>query len=181
MMLLRVLIYSFVSLFLISCGGSTSTTSEAKVIEDIPFAKAETAKEYADIVLRAIKTNRGKTLITEFEKGAAINLVKLNRIVSMYGTGIGGRSDWKFNDFHEMSGSSDQTEGFDFAWLDPKGRLGIQIYILPKHDGTKFYLDRIDFRSRLDVIDSVSFPSGDDIDDYKKIDFDWEAAAKNKK
>lgn len=164
-----------------SCGGSDSSTKEAKVIEDLPFASVETAKEYADTVLKAIKTSRGKTLVSEFADGTAINQVKLNRIVSMYGTGIGGRRDWKFNDFHVMSGSTDQTEGFDFAWLDPKGRLGIQMYILPKHDGNKFYLDRIDFRSRLDVIESVSFPTGEDIDDYKKIDFDWEKAAKKNK
>lgn len=179
-MLFRALFFILVSFAFSSCGGSGSTSDETKVIEDLPFAKVETAKEYSDLVLKAIKTNRGKVLYTEFESGVAINQVKFNRIVSMFSTGIGGRKDWKYYDFHQLSGSTDQTAGFDYAWLDPKGRLGIQLFIKPKHDGTKFYIDHIDFRSRIDVIDSVSFPTGEEIDDYKKVSYDWDEDAKKK-
>ena len=165
-----------VSLFLIfqSCGGSSATgVSGVKEVADLPFASATSAKEYADIVLKSIRTNRDKPLQNQFKTGEPINFVKLKRLVNMYSTGIGGRDDWDYFDFFELSESKDQTKGFDFAWLDQKGRLGLQIFIKPQKDGDQFYIDQIEFRSRLEVIESVSFPSGKELDDYKKINYDW--------
>jgi len=170
----HILAFCALSISLSSCGGGQSSTeSSNKQIADLPFQSAETAKEYADIVLKSIRTNREKPLHDQFQTGTAVNLVKLKRLIGMYSTGIGGR-EWEFHDFHDLSGSSDQSQGFDYAWLDLKGRLGIQIYILPKHDGEKYYIDQLDFQSRLDVMDSVTFPSGDDIAEYKKINYDWD-------
>jgi hypothetical protein len=164
-----------------ACGSSDSSGSQVVLIEDLPFVNATDAKHYADLVIKAVRTNRSKPIADEFAPDAAINLVKFNRLVMMYSTGIGGRKDWEYYDFHELSGSSDQTVGFDYGWLDPKGRLGLQIYVRPKHNGTKFYIDHLEFRSRIDVIDSAAFPDGDEIDDYKKVKFDWDEAAKSKK
>ena len=163
----------FSSFLILSCGSQGGNDRSKLVIEDLPFDEAETAKDYADLVLKAIKTNREKPVKNEFAVDAPLNLVKLNRIVGMYATGIGGRSDWDFHDFHELSGSTDQSQGFDYAWLDQKGRLGIQIFIMPKHDGKEYYIDKLEFRSRLEVMESVSFPTGEDIEDYKKINYDW--------
>ena len=157
-----------------SCGGSGTTGADGvKEVADLPFRSATSAKEYAEMVLRSIKTNRDKPLQNQFKSGETVNFVKLKRLVSMYGSGIGGRDDWEFHDFYELSEDTDETKGFDYAWLDQKGRLGIQIYILPKKDGDAYYIDQLDFRSRLDVIESVNFPSGQEIDDYKKINYDW--------
>ena len=157
-----------------SCGGGQSSSDSSDMaVADLPFQTAETAKEYADIVLKSIRTSREKPLHNQFKDGTPVNLVKLKRLIGMYSTGIGGR-EWEFHDFHDLSGSTDQSQGFDYAWLDLKGRLGIQIFILPKHDGTKYYIDQLDFQSRLDVMDSVTFPSGEDIVEYKKINYDWE-------
>ncbi len=163
----------FAVLFFSSCGGSSSGGGNVE-IADLPFESAQTAKAYSDIVLKSIRTNREKPLQGQFKEGTAVNLVKLNRIVGMYSTAIGGRDDWDYFDFHDLSGSTDQSQGFDYAWLDQKGRLGLQIFVLTKHDGTNYYIDKLDFQSRLDVIESVSFPAGDNIDDYKKIDYNWE-------
>lgn len=163
----------FSTFLILSCGSNGGNDNSKAVIEDLPFTEAETAKEYADLVLKAIRTNREKPIKNEFAKDAPLNLVKLNRIVGMYATGVGGRKDWDFHDFHVLSGSTDQSQGFDYAWLDQKGRLGIQIFIQPKHDGQTYYIDKLDFRSRLDVMESVSFPLGEDIEEYKKISYDW--------
>lgn len=155
-----------------SCGGE-GKEAKKMVIEDLPFNKAESAKEYADLVLKAIKTSREKPLKDEFGPEKAVNIVQLNRIVSMYSSGIGGRKDWDFHDFHELSKSTDQSQGFDYAWLDQKGRLGIQIFIKPAHDGKAYHIESMDFRSRLDVMESVTFPTGESIENYKKINYDW--------
>lgn len=181
MMILKNTVLLVVAIIILGCGNSDSGGSSMMLIEDLPFANATDAKQYADLVIKAIRTNRSKPIADEFASDAAINLVKFNRLVSMYSTGIGGRNDWEYYDFHELSGSSDQTVGFDYGWLDPKGRLGLQIYVRPKHNGTKFYIDHLEFRSRIDVIDSAAFPDGTEIADYKKIQFDWDAAAKKKK
>ncbi len=163
------------SLILISCGGSDSTTAnKVTTIEDLPFAQAPDAKAYADLILKAIKTNREKPIKEEFVPQTPVNIVQLNRIVGMYSTAIGGK-DWEFHDFHILSESDDLTKGFDYAWLDKKGRLGLQIYVLPKEVDGRFYIEKLDFQSRLDVIDSVTFPAGTGIEDYKKIDYDWAA------
>ena len=157
-----------------ACGGSgTSGNSGVKEVADLPFSSATSAKEYAEIVLKSIKTNRDKPLQNQFKPGEAINLAKLKRLVNMYSTGIGGRDDWEYHDFFELSENEDESKGFDYAWLDQKGKLGMQIFILAKKDGESYYIDDLDFRSRIDVIDSVNFPSGQDIDDYKKINYDW--------
>lgn len=168
----RSVLFICLAFLIASCGGS-GEKSQPKVIGDLPFAQAKDAKAYADVVLRAIKTNRGKILAEQFASDVPLNKVKFNRLVSMYGSGIGGR-EWEAFDFHELSKSSDQSKGFDYAWLDQKGRLGLQIYILPKHNGDNFELEKIEFRSRLKVMESVGFPSGEEIDEYKKVDYDWE-------
>ena len=157
-----------------SCGSSGAAGADGvKEVADLQFTSATSAKEYAEIVLKSIRTNRDKPLQNQFKTGQAVNFVKLKRLVNMYSTGIGGRDDWEFHDFFELSKNTDESKGFDYAWLDQKGRLGMQIFIQPIKEGNSYYIDKLDFRSRLDVIDSVNFPSGQDIDDYKKINYDW--------
>ena len=160
------------SLFLFSCGNDDSGNRQMN-IQDLPYHRAVDAKTYADLILKTIRTNRDRPLAREFAHGTPLNRVQLNRIVGMYSTGIGGRKDWQYYDFYELGDKTDQTGGFDYAWLDPKGRLGIQIFILPKLEGERFVLDKIEFRSRIDVMESVAFPGGP-IDDYKKINYDWD-------
>ena len=125
------------------------------------------------MILKTIRTNRDKPLSKEFAEGTPLNRVQLNRIVGMYSTGIGGRDDWEYYDFFELNNNKDESNGFDYAWLDPKGRLGIQIYILPKQVEDRYFIEKLEFRSRIEVMESVAFPGGE-IDDYKKIDYDWD-------
>jgi len=46
-----------------ACKDSSDTGK--KVIDDLPFAKAETAKAYADLILKSIRTNRDKPIYQE--------------------------------------------------------------------------------------------------------------------
>ena len=162
-------------LALMACGGSKK--EEFKYIEDLPFHKAEDAKAYADLILKSIRTNRELPIWQEFIDNDQISKDTLGMFVGMYSTGIGGRSDWEFIDVYGDSESKDGSKGFDYAWLDPSGRLGMQIKILPKGTANGFDLDRIEFRSRLDVVDSRAFPGGI-INDYEKLEYDWEAKMK---
>lgn len=167
----KALFFAFLAITLISCGGS-SDTAKNKSIDDLPFATTTDAKVYSDLILRSIKTNRDKPLFSELATKTAADASKLNKIVAMYSTGIGGR-DWDFYDIHELSGSDNDTEGFDYAWLDQRGRLGLQIRIIPVAKEKGFALDKIEFRSRIEIMESVAIPGGDTIDDYKKIEYEW--------
>ena len=160
---------------LTSCGGSKS--EEYKYIDDLPFHKAEDAKAYSDLILKSIRTNREFPIWQEFVERSSVNQDTLGMFVGMYSTGIGGRNDWEFIDVYADSESKNIAGGFNYAWLDPSGRLGMQIKIVPKGTAKGFDLDRIEFRSRLDVVESRAFPGGV-ISDYEKLDYDWEAKMK---
>ena len=161
------------ALFLISCGNKDASAKRINSIPDLPFHKAKDAKEYADLILKCVITNREKPLASQFTDLSAIDLRELEKFVSMYSTGIGGRSDWEKFDIYALSDTKNLSKGFDYAWLEPKGRLGIQIYILPKLDKSgRFSLHEIEFRSRIDVMQSMGFPHGP-INDYKKLNFNW--------
>ena len=162
-------------LTLIACGGSKK--EEFKYIEDLPFHKAEDAKAYADLILKSIRTNRELPIWQEFVNNDQISQDTLGMFVGMYSTGIGGRSDWEFIDVYGDSESKNADNGFSYAWLDPSGRLGMQVKIVPKGTANGFDLERLEFRSRLDVVDSRAFPGGV-INDYEKLDYDWEAKMK---
>ena len=157
-------------LFLISCG---SSNQRRPLIKDLPFGKAKDAKEYADVVLKSIKSNRDKPLVFEMKNPDAINHYQLKRFVGMYSTAMIGRDDWQEYDIYAQSKNKDQSNGFDYAWLEPKGRLGLQIYILPKQrEKGEYYIEKLEFRSRIDVMESGGFPDGE-ISNYKKLDFNW--------
>ena len=162
-------------LFLMSCSGSGEKTY--KYIDDLPFNQAQDAKEYADIVLKSIRTNRDFPIWQEFTNTYQFTADTLKMWVSMYSTGIGGRDDWQFIDVYADSETKDMSNGFNYAWLDPSDRLAMQIKIVPKGTADGFDLERIEFRSRLDVVHSRAFPGGI-IDDYEKLDYDWEAKMK---
>lgn len=160
------------TLFLMSCGDSASDSGR-KTYKDLPFEKANTAKEYADLILHSIRTNRDKPIAQEFTDNKNVDEFQLRRLVGMYSTGITGRTDWDEFDLHELSKAKDFSNGFDYAWLEPKGRLGMQIYIKPvKGDNGRFTLEKLEFRSRIEVMESKAFPGGP-IDNYKKLDFNW--------
>lgn len=166
------IIISVLCLLFASCQASLNNPREL-VISDLPFHKASNAKEYADFVLKAIRTNRDIPINQEFELAEiSVNGDRLNEVIGMYSTGIGGRDDWNFYDIHSEAASLKGIKGFDYAWLDPKGRLGIQIYIQPVSTENGFALELLELRSRLSVMDSEAFPGGE-ISDYKKIDYDW--------
>lgn len=159
-------------MLLMSCGGGSGSSRQLRVV-DLPFDEVNNRKAYADLILKAIRTNRDIPLYAEFERGeVVVDKVKFNEIIGMYSSGIGGRTDWAFYDIQEERESYDNIKGFDYAWLDPEGRLGIQIYIEPVKTNGGFGLQRIEFRSRLEVMESISFPGGQ-IDNYKKLNYDW--------
>lgn len=169
---MRVLFLSFI-IFLSACGGSSSTEAK-KTISDLPFNTAADAKEYADIVLKAIRTDRDQPVYQEFQNTNAIDQDSLRQFIGMYSTAIGGRNDWEFIDVYGDSQTKDDSDGFDYAWLDPSSRLAFQIKITPVGTAKGFDLEKIEFRSRLEVMSSRGFPGGV-ISDYEKLDYDWEA------
>ena len=168
----------FVSLsllvLLMSCGNKMPDiiTGDAE-IADLAFSKAENGKQYADLILRALKTNRKQPIYDQLADREAVSVIDFNRWISMYSTGITGRKDWEFRDIYAENVKKDDSNGYDYAWLDPKGRLGLQINILPVKTDDGFRLQKLELRSRLDVMESVAIP-GSEIENYKKLNYNWD-------
>ncbi|MEL6122941.1 MAG: hypothetical protein AAFR14_04410 [Bacteroidota bacterium] len=174
--MLRLILLTAVIGLMASCTNKSEEGSATVVdveIKDLPFEAAQTPKEFADIVLKAIKTNRDRPIFKQLVDSEQLDYEYFNSMIGMYSTGIGGRDDWEFRDVHDETGAAKDATGFDFAWLDPRDRLGIQIYIEPVKQGDRYFLRRLELRSRLEVMRSISFPDGAEISDYKKLDFNW--------
>lgn len=169
---MRILVFALSFTFiLLSCGDKGSSDSGRKVFSDLPFEKATDAKQYADLIIKSIRTNRDKPIAQEFTDNKSVDEFQLRRMVGMYSTGITGRKDWDEVDLFEVSKKKDATKGFDYAWLEPKGRLGMQIFVLPKQEENgRFTIEKLEFRSRIDVMESFGFPQGE-ISDYKKLNY----------
>lgn len=160
---------------LLACDSKSSglvSTSNSQ-IDDLPFQAAEHPKQYADLILRALKTNRKQPIYDQMLDRAEINVLDFNRWISMYSTAITGRNDWEFRDIYEENNKKIKDNGFDYAWLDPKGRLGLQVYILPEKIDNGYKVRKIEFRSRLEVMESIAIPGGE-IDNYKKLNYNWD-------
>lgn len=166
--MIRVVFSLFLMVILTASCDNSMKVDGKKVISDLAFHKAETVKEYSDLVLRAIKTNRDKVVLGELDK-LNISPVELNKIISAYSQSIGSK-DWDFSDVEAEDDIKDLTDGIDYNWHDKRGRVAIQINIQadPKSSGQGFDLKKIEFRSRLDVLPSFAFPGGE-IPDYKKM------------
>ena len=132
----------------------------------------------ADLILRALKTNRKQPIYDQMIDRNEINVLDFNRWISMYSTGITGRRDWEFRDIYRENDNKKSSPGFDYAWLDPKGRLGLQVHILPIKTENGYRVERLEFRSRLDVMESIAIPGGE-IEDYKKLNYNWDKATES--
>ncbi len=159
---------------LVSCQNKSNDQAiKAKVITDLPFTSATHSKEYADIVIKSIKTNRHNPVAAEFINPSDIDLSNLKKIVNLYSSGIGGRDDWEFVDIYETSMTTTEEKGYDYVWLDPKGKLGLQIYVEPIKTDKTYRLNKLEFRSRIDILETAAFPAAQ-IDDYKKLEYNWD-------
>ena len=156
------------SALLIACGGNTNS-STAK-IKDLAFEDSTTAKEYADLIIKTVRTNRDRVLFDQFTDTKDINPGQLNIMVKTYAQAFGDKKKvWDFVDFYaENGGLPSGNEGYDYTWYDERGRIAIQINVLPKGSSKGFTLDKIEFRSRIEILDSEAFPGGP-IGDYKKL------------
>lgn len=173
---MKYILFGIICITIFACGNNN--TQSKKMIDDLPFHKAEDAKAYADLILKAIKTNRHLPVFQEFSN-KTLDVDSVDYFVSMYSTGIGGRDDWDFIDVYGDSEQKTDTNEFEYAWLDPNGRLGIQLKIIPEGTSNGFNLKKIEFRSRLSVMKSHAFPGGE-ISNYEKIEYDWDAEMKRK-
>ena len=170
---MRFIVFVFVIL-LVSCDKKVpDIISGDSEIADLAFSKAKDGKQYADLILRALKTNRKQPIYDQLANRDDVSIVEFNRWISMYSTGISGRKDWEFRDLYVENKTEGETNVYDYAWLDPKGRLGLQIGIVPSKTDDGYRLDKIELRSRLDVMESVSIPGGA-IDNYKKLNYNWD-------
>jgi len=166
-MTMRLVFIAFVFMVTVSSCDNSMKVDGKKVIADLAFHKAVNEKEYADLILHALKTNRDKVLHAEFDD-KSISHSDLNRIISAYSQSIGSK-DWDFVDVETEDEMKNLIDGIDYNWHDKRGRVAIQINIQPqKNDNNRFTLSKIEFRSRLDILPSFSFPGGE-ITDYKKI------------
>jgi len=154
-----------ISAFIIGCGSSDSSNN---MIKDLAFQKAQTSKEYSDLILKAVRTSRGKVVFDQLNDKAEIDFKRLNYIVNAYSQSV-GNSKWEYEDYYaEHEGEPGKGKGYDYTWYDKRGRIAIQVNILPTGTSKQFKLDKIEFRSRIDILESEAFPGGE-IDDYKKL------------
>jgi hypothetical protein len=156
------------SLMFIACGDSA--TGKSTKIKDLAFEDVNSAKEYADLIIKTIRTNRDKVIFSEFDFTEDIDATKLNTMVKTYAQAIGEkRKVWEFVDYYEENGGQPaEGEGYDYTWYDERGRIAIQVNILPKGSSKGFNLEKLEFRSRIEILESEAFPGGA-INDYKKI------------
>lgn len=159
----------FSLLIFASCGNQVQENRRKLIIDDLPFASAKDAKEYADLVIKAIRTNRDIPLVQEFLTDKDANSDRLNTIVGMYASAIGSR-EWEYFDIYDLSKKKIPEKGFDYVWKDLKGSTAMQIFILPETNKHGFYIKSLEFRSRIDVMESIAFPGGE-IDNFKKIKY----------
>ncbi len=157
-----------VSLTIIACGDATTNSSSK--IKDLAFEDAANAKEYADLILKTIRTTRDKVIFSEFVSTDDIKSNQLSTMVNTYAQAIGEkRKVWEFVDFYAENGGEPKAgDGYDYTWYDERGRIAIQINILPKGGSKGFKLDKLEFRSRIEILESEAFPGGA-IKDYKRI------------
>lgn len=157
---------SFIVLFVLcGCGNNSPVKSISQ--SDLKFDQAKDAKSYSDMILKAVRTNRDKVVFEQFAKGISIDDKRLDVQVNAYSQSF-GKKEWEYRDEFDLSGSKDMTKGFDYSWYDKRGRIAMQINVLPENSDGKFKLKKLEFRSRIDVLDSEAFPGGP-INDYKKI------------
>lgn len=163
-------VFFFVSLtiLLIACGGNSNSSSPK--IKDLAFEDSATSKEYADLIIKTVRTNRDKVLFNQFSDTKDIDPKQLNLMVKTYAQAFGDKKKaWEFVDYYaENGGEPSGKEGFDYTWYDERGRIAIQLNVLPKGSSNGFSLDKLEFRSRIDVLASEAFPGGS-IGDYKKL------------
>ena len=166
-MTMRTIFIALTILIGLSSCDNTNKVDGKKVIADLAFHESSSEKDYADLILKALRTNRDKVVIAEFED-KSVNATEFSKIVSAYSQSIGSR-DWDFVDVESDEGIRNLVDGIDYNWHDKRGRVAIQINIQPqKNENNRFTLNKIEFRSRLDILPSFSFPGGE-ITDYKKI------------
>jgi len=163
----QVVLILLVCVGFMSCGSKGETN---KAIKDLAFNQAETPKEYADIILRALRTNRDKVIYNEIANKAQVESRALNLMVQAYSQSIGNKRDkWEFVDYYaEHKEQPKEGAGYDYTWYDRKGRIAIQVNILPSGEKYNYTLEKIEFRSRIDILESEAFPGGS-IEDYKKL------------
>lgn len=150
---------------LLACGDNSHVKSISQ--SDLKFDTAKDAKAYADMILKAVRTNRDKVVAEQFTKGVAIDAKRLDVQVNAYSQSF-GKKEWEYRDEFDLSGNKDMTKGFDYSWYDKRGRIAMQINVLPQSQNGSFSLQKLEFRSRIEVLDSEAFPGGA-IDDYKKV------------
>ncbi|MFT4567544.1 MAG: hypothetical protein ACI9FN_002511 [Saprospiraceae bacterium] len=172
---MKYVVFSLFLLCFFSCDSKVPSIipSGNNEIDDLPFSKVEDGKAYADLILRALSTNRKQPIYDQMIDRNDINVLDFNRWISMYSTGITGRKDWEFRDIYEENDRKKKGEGYDYAWLDPKGRLGLQVNILPIKTDNGYKVKKMEFRSRLEIMESIAIPGGE-IEDYKKLNYNWD-------
>ena len=166
---MKIAVYILLASFMIISCGDTAKNNNSK-IKDLAFADAETAKEYADLIIKTIRTSRDKVVFSEFVTTEDIDPQHLNVMVKTYAQAIGEkRKAWEFFDnYAENGGEPAAGKGYDYTWYDERGRVAIQINILPKGNSKRFKLEKLEFRSRIEILESEAFPGGA-INDFKKI------------
>lgn len=155
----------FFALLLTSCGNNSPVKAISE--SDLQFGTAKDAKDYSDMVLKALRTNRDKVILDQFTQGQDIDGRRLDVQVNAYSQSF-GKKDWEYRDEFDAAGAKDMTKGFDYSWYDKRGRIAMQVNVLPESKNGTFKLKKLEFRSRIDVLESEAFPGGK-IDDYKKI------------
>jgi len=151
-------------IFAVACTSDT----KSKPVSDLAFESAATAKEYADLIITALKTDRDKVIMNQFFDKKEVKAQDLNKMVKTYAQSIGSkRGTWDYLGAEEAELGDN---GYDYTWYDQRGRIAIQVNVLPMTNANndKFRLQKIEFRSRIDVLESEAFPGGE-ISDYKKL------------
>lgn len=150
MRLLLVFMLFSISLTQMSCGyGKIEDASVPSDTPDLEFSKSKNAQEYADLILRAIKTNRGKVIANQLSKDS-LDTKELQHTVHSFGQAI-NRKGWAMDSAEEKI--KDQAKRINYSWYDKKNRETVRISV-DVIQNKSFQLNKLNFNSRIEALDS---------------------------
>jgi len=144
--------FALILMVFMSCGSESKTKTSSP--KDLNFSSINTPEDYSDMVLKAISSYRGSIVGSKIQAEKEIDQARLKRTSNMYAEAM-VQKEWIRED-DEIIQNGNKFEK-SYKWLDKRRRVAMNIIINTTKRGNEISLDKISFKSNLDILDSVDF------------------------